>query len=315
MALMDKSRLNRYKTESGSETTFIRIPFFKLGQGTTKVRILPGQEPGSIDKDFAILVYLHYKVSPSKPTVPVVCAKTKDPRNRCVICDFVRKLKESDDQGDQRQAEEMGQRMKYAMGLIPLEGEDRGKQMVFMAPKIIWSKIIALGGNSEYGDITNPHEGFDVTLEKKGSGKKGTSYDCMPVRMPSPIASDPAEVEEILAAQFDLWRFKVIPSAAEIEAFMNGEIDRLTTDGFSVKKEEVVAEPVEEAIEEEETEAVEEEAPAPKTFKKAAPVAAPVEEEEEEEEAPVRPPPPTSPVATKAKANLDSLRSKLSGKV
>jgi hypothetical protein len=319
MALMDDSRRARYEKESGANTTFVRIPFFKVGQGTTKIRVMPGQEPGSVDKDFFVLVYMHYKVSPTKPTVPVVCAKTKDPRNRCIICDYVKTLRDSEDAGDRQLAEDMGQRMKYAMGVVPLEGEDKGKQMVFMAPKVIWSKIIALGGDSEYGDVTNPYEGFDLRIKKEGSGKKGTNYDCTPVRNPSPIAETPEEIQKMLDEQFDLWRFKVIPSADEITGFMNGDIDRFTTDGFTIHGESApkAAKAVEEDVEEEE----EAEEPAIKTGRipssaapnKAAKPSVEEEEEEEEEPAPRRPAPPVTPAGTKAKSNLDSIRSKLSG--
>ena len=318
MAMMDDSRRARYEKESGANTTFVRIPFFKVGQGTTKIRVMPGQEPGSVDKDFFVLVYMHYKVSPTKPTVPVVCAKTKDPRNRCIICDYVKTLRDSEDATDRQLAEDMGQRMKYAMGVVPLEGEDKGKQMVFMAPKVIWSKIIALGGDSEYGDVTNPYEGFDLRIKKEGSGKKGTNYDCTPVRNPSPIAETPEEIEKMLSEQFDLWRFKVIPSADEITGFMNGDIDRFTTDGFTIHGESA-PKAVKPVVEEEEEEA--EEAPIARTpAKRVGPAvlatAAPVEEEDEEEEEPTpvrRPAPPVTPAGTKAKSNLDSIRSKLSG--
>ena len=311
MALMDRSRLNRYDAQAGSNTTFIKVPFFKIGQGTTRLRVLPGQEPGSVDKDFFVLVYLHYKVSPTKPTVPVVCAKTKDPRLACPICDYIKKLKESGDPADLQLADDMGQRMKYAMGVIPLEGEDTGKPMVFMAPKKIWSKIIALGGDPDYGDVTHPYEGFDLKIVKTGTGKKGTDYDCLPVRNPSPIASDPAEVEEILSQQFDLWRFKVVPSAEEVIAFLNGEIDRFTTDGFTVKKDSS-------------SDDADEEAPVapPKATARPRAAAAPVvpaeEPDEEQEDAPEeepvpqrRVPPPTTATGVKAKSNLDALRSKL----
>jgi len=318
MAMMDDSRRARYEKESGANTTFVRIPFFKVGQGTTKIRVMPGQEPGSVDKDFFVLVYMHYKVSPTKPTVPVVCAKTKDPRNRCIICDYVKTLRDSEDATDRQLAEDMGQRMKYAMGVVPLEGEDKGKQMVFMAPKVIWSKIIALGGDSEYGDVTNPYEGFDLRIKKEGSGKKGTNYDCTPVRNPSPIAETPEEIEKMLSEQFDLWRFKVIPSADEITGFMNGDIDRFTTDGFTIHGESA-PKAVKPVVEEEEEEA--EEAPIARTPAKLVgpavlATAAPVEEEDEEEEEPTpvrRPAPPVTPTGTKAKSNLDSIRSKLSG--
>lgn len=318
MAMMDQKRLARYNTEMGSDAaSFIKIPFFKLGAGTTKVRVLPGQEPGSIDKDFYVLVYLHYKVSPTKPTVPVVCARTKDPRQKCPICDYIAELKASGDEGDKITAEEMAPRMKYVLGIMPLEGEDRGKQMVYMAPKKIWQKIIQLGTDEEYGDVTHPYEGFDLKFIKSGTGKKGTEYDCTPVRNPSPIASDPAEVEEILANQFDLWRFRVVPSAEEVIGFMNGDIDRFTTDGFSganamsatsppAAKKKVYTPTMEEP---------EEEAPAPRVRK---PVQVVEEEEEaeqleEEEEAPApvrRAAPPTSDVSKK----LDAVRARLSGK-
>lgn len=313
MALMDSKRLARYQSQMDfGATSFIKIPFFKLGQGTTRVRVLPGQDPGSLDKDFYVLVYLHYKVSPTKPTVPVVCSRTKDPRSKCPVCDYVAQLRASGDEADKQLADDMSVRIKYAMGVLPLEGEDKNKQMVFMAPKVVWQKIIQLGQDKDYGDVTHPYEGFDLKFIKSGTGKKGTSYDCMPARNPSPICSDPEEVEEILKNQFDLWRFRVVPSAEEVAAFMSGEIDRFTTDGFSIKTSPVPTPEVEDDAEETHEEPVEE-APVRRSFKAPAPVVSdeedPVEEPPEEKPVPRRASPPVSEVSKK----LDAVRARLQG--
>lgn len=238
MATLNDERRARYRHELETAETPLRgqnkMAFFKLAAGTTKVRILPGIDPSSPDKDFYCKAGTHYWVNPSNPKIPVPCSKTKNPKATCVICDKVAELKSSSNKADNLEAEKLRVRVRYYVGVVPREGEDAGKVMVYPAPKAIYTKILSLMEDPEYGDITNSTEGFDLNMTRTGSGME-TKYDGYPVRNPSPISQDLEELANILSRQPELWRFREAPVQEEVTKFMEGSLDRFTTGGFAVK--------------------------------------------------------------------------------
>lgn len=234
MATLAKERLKRYQDEQATVSSNLSIPFLKLPVGRTKVRILPGQDPGSVDKDFYVKSIVHYNVNPNNPKLPVISPKSKNPNAYCPIMERVNQLRHSTDPADQAEVKRMWPKTFYYMGLVMLEGPDAGKLFVLQGRKTLWKKIMSLMNEPDYGDITHPVEGFDVVLVKSGKDLD-TEYDVLPSRNPSPISDDPEEVQQILANQFDLWRFREAPDADEIKAFMRGEISRFSSGGFGTK--------------------------------------------------------------------------------
>lgn len=240
MAQLTDERRARYRHELAASETPMRgqnkIAYFKLSPGQTRVRVLPGIDPSSPDKDFYCKAGTHYWANPNNPKLPVPCSKTKNPRATCVICDKVNELKNSTDKADNAVAEKLRVRVRYYMGVVPREGEDAGKVMVYPAPKQIYTKILSLMEDPEWGDITSPTDGVDLNFIRSGTGKD-TKYDATPTRMNSALSEDPEEVAHFLSTQPELWRFREAPAQDEVEKFMAGELDRFTTGGFAIKQE------------------------------------------------------------------------------
>lgn len=240
MATLSKEVLDRYAKEmqESEGSTSMRIPFLKLATGKTKVRILPGQVPGSLDKDWYVKALVHYNINPNNPKIPVISPKSKDPDAPCPIHDRIRKLRGSSDPADQAEARRMWPKTFYYMSVLLLDGPEAGSVKVLQGRKTLWKKIMSLTMDSEYGNVTDPVDGFDLTLVKTGKDLD-TEYDVIPSRNPSPISEDPEEVAAILNNLYDLWRFREAPSKDEIVAFMNGEIGKFTTGGFGKPQEKV----------------------------------------------------------------------------
>jgi len=238
MAQLTDERRARYRHELESSETPMRgqnkIAYLKLSAGKTKVRVLPGLDPSSPDKDFYCKAGTHYWANPNNPKLPVPCAKTKNPRSTCVICTRVDELKNSSNKADNAEAEKLRVRVRYYMGLILREGEDAGKVMVYAAPKAIYTKILSYMEDPEYGDVTSPTEGYDITLHRSGTGKE-TKYEAVASRISTPISENAEEIAAVLEAQPELWRFREAPIQEEVKKFMAGELDRFTTGGFAIK--------------------------------------------------------------------------------
>jgi hypothetical protein len=239
MATVSDARRARYRQEvldnavnSGKTTT--KMAYYKLLPGTFRLRVLPGLDPASADKDFYCKGMAHYFVNPNNPKIPVTCPRSKNPATYCPVCDEEQKLRKSANKADNLTAEKIRGKTRYYLGVLVREGEDRGKVMVYSAPKAVYMKLLTYLEDAEYGDITHPIEGYDIKITRTGTGKD-TRYDLITAPKPEPISEDPAEVEQILTSQPELWRFREAPSVDEIKKFMNGEITRFTTGGFAVK--------------------------------------------------------------------------------
>jgi hypothetical protein len=239
MAQVSDARRARYRQEvldnaTSKFNTTQKMAYYKLVPGTWRLRILPGLDPASADKDFFCKGIAHYFVSPTNPKIPVICPKSKNPKAFCPVCEQVQTLSKSANKADNLTADKLRGKARYYMGVFVREGEDAGKVMVYSAPKVVYMKVLTYLEDTEYGDITHPTEGYDLKISRTGTGKD-TRYDVTASPKVSPISDDPAEIEQVLANQPELWRFREAPSSDEIEKFMAGEISRFTTGGFATK--------------------------------------------------------------------------------
>lgn len=238
MAQVDPKRLARYKAEMEAQEarkaerkTFTKVDFFQPPRNVpVLIRILPGQDPGSLDKDYNVEIWQHFGVSPSAK-FPVTCPRTLDADAECPICSKVRQLYSTKNPQDKIAADKMKGKPRFLMGVVPLQGfadDVLGKILVWPAPSKIRDRIQALFNNPDYGDITHPTEGYDCWLTVSGTDMTNTQYNLDPVKNPTPLSDDPAEIELVLAAQPALYKYRFAASTDQLRKFMLGEINTIT---------------------------------------------------------------------------------------
>lgn len=214
-----------------------KIPYLKLAAGkSVKIRILPGEDPEDLSKDFFCKSINFYGMNPDKPTIPVISPRTLDSSAYCPMYEAYLALKKSASKSDQDAAGKIRPNTRYYMNVLVKSGEHAGKVMVYAAPKQVWESAITHMSNPDYGDITDPEKGFDFNLTRTGESMNNTTYSLMAVPAPRPIASTQDEIDEILAQRFDLSIFRQPPSVDEIKKFMQGNLEYFTTGGFAQKK-------------------------------------------------------------------------------
>ena len=238
MAQVDPKRLARYKAEMEAQEarkaerkTFTKVDFFQPPRNVpVLIRILPGQDPGSIDKDYYVEIWQHFNVSPAAK-FPVTCPRTLDADAECPICSKVRQLYSTKNPQDKIAADKMKGKPRFLMGVVPLQGfadDVLNKILVWPAPSKIRDRIQALFNNPDYGDITHPTEGYDCWLTVSGSDMTNTTYNLDPVKNPTPLSDDPAEIELVLAAQPALYKYRFAASNEQLRKFMLGEVNTIT---------------------------------------------------------------------------------------
>lgn len=310
---LDPKRQQKYLKElQNSSGSYIKVPYLKIPTGETKVRVLPGIDPGSTDKDFYCRASLHYGANPANLKIPVTCPKTTSQTAPCPVCEKIEELRRDGSEEAVAEATRMKPTSRYFMCVLPRTGEDAGKLMVYSAPYTVYNSILKLITDEEYGDITDPINGLDIKIDKS-INVRATTYDVKCARISTALCTDPEDIAELLDKQFELWRFREAPSYEEIQQFMTGDLQRFTTGGLAVNAPESKAVEDEDVVEEDATPEVE---VTPTPTPKPAPVPVADVVEEKASLIPEAQVPSTSvlPAAPKKRADLSAIRAAMAEK-
>lgn len=194
--------------------------FFVLQPGKNRIRILP-PPPGSSHVWWK--TGRHYEVGPDSRSF--VCPAALDRNALCPIHQEIERLKASGDEDDRALAARMDVTIRYLYNVVDLDHPEFGIQTASF-PVVVHRAIRALieDEDGEYGDITDPYEGYDLIITRTGEGLK-TRYDVRARRSPSPL---PDVILQLLEheAPPDLSTLVSPPSIAEMKAALYGNNGR-----------------------------------------------------------------------------------------
>lgn len=161
-ALRKKMQEVKDKQSRGGSTDF-----WSPKEGRNVIRILPAKE----GQEFYAEARVRYNVGPNKKMVTVPLDSS--PAN-CPIHEFVDKLFKSGDKDDEKLAKRLRATNRYYFNVIDRsveEGtEDYGKVQVFGCGSTIFTDILGIICDPDYGDITDAEEGYDIIINKSGKG-------------------------------------------------------------------------------------------------------------------------------------------------
>lgn len=145
-------------------------------KGTTRIRI---KSPGD-DEELGIEIIQFYL---GKDQGSVISPETFG--EPCPFLEKYHELKESDDDDDKELAKRLVPKRKYVLGCI-LYKDEKGKEVestdkAIMIARSAYQDIIELYlDEDEWGDMTDPKEGYDVKILRTGEGQMDTSYSVSP---------------------------------------------------------------------------------------------------------------------------------------
>ena len=197
--------------------------FWSPPQGATTVRILP--EVGDMPF-FYQEAGQHYLPDRTQVTCPNFTSEGDLP---CPICELVSELYRGTE-ADKKMAGELRVRKSYWMNIVVRKAGDRGGDtaegpFIFTPGVTIFTDVASLIANPDYGDITDPEDGFDITITRTGE-KMETKYSVVARRMPNPLHVDNDEFNRILDTAADLLFVELSDNSAE---------DKELSDGFVLK--------------------------------------------------------------------------------
>lgn len=209
-----KKKYKEVKDKVGGDFTF-----YRLSDGDNLIRLLPPWKEGV---SFYKELRQHYGVGVDKKQV--LCLRMKG--EECPICEFVSALYQSGDPDDAEMAGNLSASTRYNFNVIARSDEAAGPQILTTGP-LIFRDFLRFIVDPDWGDLTDPEQGFDITINRTGKGLH-TKYAVTPKRNPSPVGN-----AEWLEKMTDLDKLERFVSAEDMKAILYGE-------GPSSEKEEKV---------------------------------------------------------------------------
>jgi hypothetical protein len=164
----DTEKMQKKLEELGSGS------FFKPKEGKNVIRILP---PWSKAGTWYKEATLHYVSAGEEKIKAYPCLKMYG--KECPVCNKSEELASGGDE-DQKIAERLRPRTKYYANIIDRKS---GKAMLWGFSGKTLGILLGYQDDADYGkDISDPEEGFDVVIERQGTGRTDTRYQirCKP---------------------------------------------------------------------------------------------------------------------------------------
>jgi len=190
--------------------------YFRPKPGATHtIRIL--QRPNV--EEFYLPFYQHSNIGTEK--VPILCRRTIHATD-CPIDEVAQELMRSTDEKEKRLGKGMLAQERYAF-VVLVDGDP--KPLCWdLAPKF-FRKIVGFVCDPAWGDILDPYEGRDWTMERGPGQGIDTEYDFRPSPEKTSIGATQEEIEAILADLPDLTRAYCPKEPDEIMAILDGGAD------------------------------------------------------------------------------------------
>ncbi len=164
------------------------VPFFKAKEGDTVIRMLP---PWDNEGTWPFLEVETHSVPGALPVE--ICGKSKPFLKKtdgyCYICDVVIPQFREGDSADLEAAEKMESKSRIYTNIIDRDNIDVGVQ-VWNFSYTMFRGLLTYVMDPEYGDITDPNNGTDMVLHRKGLKFVDTEYTIRPKRTATKLGDE-----------------------------------------------------------------------------------------------------------------------------
>ena len=205
-----RGRLNKLQnTQRKSDSLWKPTP------GKHQVRIVPYQ----FEKDNPFIeLYFHYNINNKTYLSPQSFGRP-DP-----IVEFADKLKRMGDKEDWKAAKAMEPKLRTFVPVV-VRGEEGEGVRFWGFGKTVYQEILGYIADPDYGDITDPTGGRDLTIEYKSAEEAGTSYPTTTIRVKpkaSAVTEDEAKVTQFLESQTEITDLYSELSYDELKSVLEG---------------------------------------------------------------------------------------------
>lgn len=142
-------------------------------------------------------MYVHYGIG-KFPIFALTNWGEKDP-----IVEFAKQLKSSGDKEDWKQSKKLEPKLRVFAPVVVRGEEEKGVRL-WEFGKEIYTQLLGIAEDEDYGDFTNIQEGFDFTVKavtSETAGRKGLKCTISPRPKASPLSTNATEAEKWLSEQ------------------------------------------------------------------------------------------------------------------
>lgn len=204
--LMDKVLRTRQQIQDKRST------YFTPKEGQNRVRILPSWRKGK-DQDFYVELPTHRNIGPGNQWA--TCLQFWG--EPCPICRAIERLSTSQAARDQNAASKMMPEERYLVN-VGVPNSEEGQVKPWSISPTWFYEILGFFADPEYGDFTNPREGYDYIFTREGTGLKTRYTNKRFARNPSPV-----KIPDCKKKLINLDTFPRRYTRQELQAFLRGE--------------------------------------------------------------------------------------------
>ena len=193
---------------------------WKPTPGKSQVRIVPYK----FNKDNPFIeLYFHYNVNNKTYLSPASFGRP-DP-----IVEFADKLKRMGDKEDWKAAKAMEPKLRTFVPVIVRGQENEGVKFWGFG-KTVYQEILGYIADPDYGDITDPNSGRDLTVEYVSAEDAGTSYPTTTLRVkPNQTPLAEGDIKPFLENQTEITELYQELSYAELKNVLEGWLNPSAT--------------------------------------------------------------------------------------
>ena len=168
--------------------------FWKPQDGEQVIRIVPDPDGDPFHE-----YWFHYNLGENNGFL----SPKKNFGEEDALNTFVRGLWEDGSEECREQAKKLMAKQRFFSPVIVRGEEEKGVRL-WGYSKTVYQKLLNLVLNPEYGDITDPTTGTDLTLKYgKAPGAMFPSTDIFPMRRPSPLHTDKEVAKGMIETEID----------------------------------------------------------------------------------------------------------------
>ena len=184
-----RGRLNKLQS-----TTSKKVELWKPAPGKHTIRLVPYK----FNKENPFIeLFFHYNINNKSYLSPSSFGRP-DP-----IVEFADKLKRMGDKEDWKAAKKMEPKLRTFVPVL-VRGEEGEGVRFWGFGKTVYQEILGYIADPDYGDITDPNEGRDITVEDVSAEDAGTSYPTTTLRVKpnqTPISEDSTRATDFIENQ------------------------------------------------------------------------------------------------------------------
>ncbi len=187
-----RKRLNQLQTTNNRTSSL-----WKPQPGKTQIRIVPYE----FNKDNPFIeLFFHYNLNNRSYLSPISFGRP-DP-----IEEFAQKLKGSGNKEDYQLSKKLEAKMRTFAPVI-VRGEESQGVKFWGFGKTVYQELLSIIADPDYGDITDPVNGRDVSVEFISAEESGASFPKTNIRVKpnqTPISDEPSVLEKVKTSQKDI---------------------------------------------------------------------------------------------------------------